>query len=146
LYMIRDRGFVRELIQRAIAAKCSVLVPTLDLNVLGQRHCDVKNGLSVPLRISAANVFDVMTKPAWALRVLRGKRKTFGNLDGRVAGMEDVNTLASWISKQFDPGLTWNDIAWVRDQWPGKFVLKGILDVEDARIAAKTGASGIVVS
>ncbi|MBV9103358.1 MAG: alpha-hydroxy-acid oxidizing protein [Candidatus Eremiobacteraeota bacterium] len=146
LYLIRDRGFVRELIARAIAAKCSVLVPTLDLNVLGQRHCDVKNGLSVPLRITMGNILDVVTKPAWALRVLRGKRKTFGNLAGRVAGMDDVNTLAEWISKQFDPALNWRDIEWVRGLWPGKLILKGLLDVEDARIAAKTGASGIVVS
>jgi L-lactate dehydrogenase (cytochrome) len=146
LYMIRDRGFVRELIERAIAAKCSVLVPTLDLNVLGQRHCDIKNGLTVPPEVTPANVLDVLTKPGWALRVLRGKRKTFGNLAGHVRGMENVNTLAAWISKQFDPSLTWKDIEWVRGLWPGKFILKGVLDVEDAKIAAKTGASGIVVS
>jgi len=146
LYMIRDRGFVRDLIERAIAARCNVLVPTLDLNVLGQRHCDIKNGLSIPLRITASNALDVATKPAWAWRVLRGKRKTFGNLAGRIDGMENVNTLATWISKQFNPGLNWDDIEWVRGLWPGMFVLTGILDVEDARIAAKTGASGIVVS
>jgi len=146
LYMIRDRGFVRDLIARAIAAKCSVLVPTLDLNVLGVRYCDVKNGLTVPISLSAANLIDVATKPEWAAGVARAKRKTFGNLAGHVRGMEGVNSLSAWISKQFDPTLTWKDIEWVREQWPGKLVLKGILDVEDAKIAAKTGATGIVVS
>jgi L-lactate dehydrogenase (cytochrome) len=146
LYMIRDRGFVRDLIARALAAKCSVLVPTLDLNVLGVRYADVKNGLTVPISISAANLIDVATKPEWAAGVARAKRKTFGNLAGHVRGMEGVNSLSTWISKQFDPTLTWKDIEWVREQWPGKLVLKGILDVEDAKIAAKTGATGIVVS
>jgi L-lactate dehydrogenase (cytochrome) len=146
LYMIRDRGFVRELIDRVIAAKCSVLVLTLDLNMLGQRHADIKNGMTVPPEITLANVLDVATKPRWLLSILKGKRKTFGNLAGYVKGMEDVNTLAGWISKQFDPSLNWKDIEWVRGLWPGKFILKGILDVEDAKIAAKTGASAIVVS
>jgi len=146
LYMIRDRGFVRELIDRVIAAKCSVLVLTLDLNMLGQRHADIKNGMTVPPEITLTNVLDVATKPRWLLSILKGKRKTFGNLAGYVKGMEDVNTLAGWISKQFDPSLNWKDIEWVRGLWPGKFILKGILDVEDAKIAAKTGASAIVVS
>lgn len=146
LYMIRDRGFVRELIERAIAAKVSVLVPTLDLNVLGQRHCDVKNGMTVPPEITFANLLDVATKPGWGVSILKGKRKTFGNLAGHVHGMENVNTLAGWISKQFDPSMTWKDIEWVRGLWPGRFVLKGILDVEDAKLASKTGASAIVVS
>jgi len=146
LYMIRDRGFVRDLVQRAIAAKCSVLMPTLDLNALGQRHCDIKNGLTVPLKITAANAFDVLAKPRWTLGVLRGKRKTFGNLAGHVAGMDNVKTLAAWVSKQFDPTLNWKAIEWVRGIWPGNLILKGILDVEDAKIAAKTGATGIVVS
>jgi L-lactate dehydrogenase (cytochrome) len=146
LYVIRDRGFVRELIERAKAAKCGVLMPTLDLNVLGQRHCDVKNGLTVPPELSLANVIDIATKPRWAWSILRGKRKTFGNLDGHVKGMEGVNSLATWISRQFDPTMTWKDIEWIRSLWPGKIVLKGILDVEDAKIAASTGVSGIVVS
>jgi len=146
LYMIRDRGFVRDLIARAIAAKCSVLVPTLDLNVLGQRYCDVKNGLTIPPAVTLGNLLDVATKPAWALGVLRGKRKTFGNLAGHVTGMEGLNTLSTWISKQFDPALNWKDLEWVRGLWPGPMVLKGILDVEDAKIAAKTGATAIVVS
>ena len=146
LYVIRDRGFVRELIERAIAAKCNVLMPTLDLNVLGQRHCDVKNGMTVPPEFTLANVLDIATKPAWAWSILRGKRKTFGNLAGHVEGMEGVNSLATWISRQFDPTMTWKDIEWIRDLWPGKIVLKGILDVDDAQIAAKLGVSGIVVS
>src|SRR5580700_1889349 len=107
LYVIRDRGFVRDLIARAAAARCSVLVLTIDLNVLGQRHCDVKNGLSVPLKVSMANLIDVATKPSWLFSVLRGKRRTFGNLAGHVKGMEGVTTLAAWISQQFDPTMTW---------------------------------------
>jgi L-lactate dehydrogenase (cytochrome) len=146
LYVIRDRGFVRELIERAIAAKCSVLMPTLDLNVLGQRHCDIKNGMTVPPEFTLANVLDIATKPAWAWSILRGKRKTFGNLAGYVKGMEGVNSLATWISRQFDPTMTWADVEWIRSLWPGKIILKGILDVEDAKIAAKLGVSGIVVS
>jgi L-lactate dehydrogenase (cytochrome) len=146
LYVMRDRGFVRSLIERAIAAKCSALVLTLDLQVLGQRHADVKNGMTVPPEIRIKNVLDIMTKPAWALGVLRGKRKNFGNLAGHVHGMESVNSLAQWIAGQFDPALNWSDVEWVRSLWPGKLILKGVLDVEDARLAAKTGASAIVVS
>lgn len=146
VYVMRDRGFVRDLIARAADAKCSALLVTLDLNILGQRHVDVKNGLTVPPEITPANVLDVATKPAWALSVLRGKRKNFGNLEGRIKGMESVTTLAQWVSQQFDPSLNWKDIEWIRGLWPGKLILKGILDVEDAQIAAKTGASAIVVS
>jgi L-lactate dehydrogenase (cytochrome) len=136
LYVMRDRGFVRELIERAIAAKCSALMPTLDLQILGERYCDVKNGMTVPPEITLANILDVATKPAWALSVLRGKRKTFGNLAGRINGMEGVTSLAQWMAKQFDPTLNWRDIEWIRSIWPGKLILKGILDVEDAKIAA----------
>jgi L-lactate dehydrogenase (cytochrome) len=146
LYVIRDRGFVADLIARAAAAKCSALVVTLDLNVLGQRHCDVKNGLTVPPEITLANLLDIATKPAWVLSVLNGKRKTFGNLAGHVKGMESVNSLATWVSQQFDPTFTWNDIAWIRSLWPGKIVIKGILDVEDAKIASTLGVDAIVVS
>ena len=146
LYVIRDRGFVRDLIERAKAANCGALVVTLDLNVLGQRHCDVKNGLTVPPEISLANVLDIATKPTWAMSVFRGKRKTFGNLAGHVKGMNDVNSLAAWVSQQFDPTFTWNDIAWIRSLWPGTIIIKGILDVEDAKIAATLGIDGIVVS
>jgi L-lactate dehydrogenase (cytochrome) len=146
VYVIRDRGFIRELIQRAIAAKCSALVLTLDLQVLGQRHCDIRNGMTVPPEIKLSNLIDIATKPAWALSILRGKRKTFGNLAGHVQGMEDVNSLAAWTASQFDPTLNWKDVEWIRSLWPGKLILKGILDPEDAKLAAKSGASAIVVS
>jgi L-lactate dehydrogenase (cytochrome) len=146
LYVMRDRGFVRSLIERAIAAKCSALVLTIDLQVMGQRHADVKNGMTVPPEIRIKNIIDIMTKPAWALSVLRGKRKTFGNIAGHVRGMENVNSLAKWIADQFDPALNWKDVEWIRSLWPGKLILKGVLDVEDARLAAKTGASALVVS
>jgi L-lactate dehydrogenase (cytochrome) len=146
LYVMRDRGFVRSLIERAIAAKCSALVLTIDLQVLGQRHADVKNGMTVPPQIRLGNVLDIMTKPAWAFSVLRGKRKTFGNLAGHVKGMESVNSLAQWIAGQFDPALSWKDVDWIRSIWPGKLILKGVLDVEDAKLAAKSGATALVVS
>ena len=146
LYVMKDRGFTRSLVERAIAAKCSALVLTLDLTVQGQRHRDIKNGLSVPPRITVANVLDVATKPGWAFGVLRGKRKTFGNLDGWLPEMKGVKSLSQWISGQFDPSLNWKDVEWIRSIWPGKLILKGILDVEDAGIAAGTGAQAIVVS
>jgi L-lactate dehydrogenase (cytochrome) len=146
LYVMRDRGFIRELVARAAAAKCSALVLTVDLQVLGQRHRDIKNGMSVPPQIRLGNLIDIATKPAWTLSVLRGKRKTFGNIAGHVRGMENVTVLAKWTAEQFDPTLSWKDVEWIKSLWPGKLILKGILDVEDARIAAKTGAAAIVVS
>jgi len=146
LYVMRDRGFIRALIERAAAARCSALVLTVDLQVLGQRHCDIRNGMTVPPQIKLANIIDMASKPAWALSILRGKRKTFGNLAGHVRGMEDVTSLAQWTNSQFDPTLSWKDVEWVRGLWPGKLILKGILDVEDAKIAASTGASALVVS
>jgi L-lactate dehydrogenase (cytochrome) len=146
LYVMRDRGFVRDLIARAAAAKCSALMVTMDLTMLGQRHCDIKNGLSVPLDITAANLLDVATKPAWALSVWRGKRKTFGNLAGHIKGMDNISQLATWVSKQFDPTLSWRDLEWIRELWPGRIIIKGVMDPQDARIAAKTGATAIVVS
>jgi len=146
LYVMKDRGFVRSLIERAAAAKCSALVLTIDLQVLGQRHCDVRNGLSVPPAIRLKNVVNIATKPGWVLGMLRGKRKTFGNLAGHAGGTTDVNSLASWISTQFDPALSWKDVEWVRGLWPGKLIIKGVLDVDDAKLAAKTGPSAIVVS
>jgi L-lactate dehydrogenase (cytochrome) len=146
LYVMKDRGFTKALVERAIAAKCSALVLTLDLTVQGQRHRDIKNGLSVPPKVKLANVLDVMTKPAWAMGVLRGKRKTFGNLDGWLPDMKGVKSLSQWISGQFDASLNWKDVEWIRSIWPGKLILKGILDVEDAKIAAGTGAEAIIVS
>ncbi len=146
LYVMKDRGFVREMIERAIAAKCSALVLTVDLQVLGQRHCDLRNGMTVPPEMRLRNLLDIATKPGWAWSILRGKRKTFGNLAGHVRGMEGVRSLAQWIAGQFDPSLSWKDVEWIRDLWPGPLVLKGLLDVEDAERAAKTGASALVVS
>ena len=146
LYVMKDRGFVRALIERAAAAQCSALVLTIDLQVLGQRHCDVRNGLTVPPEIRIRNVLNIATKPAWALGMLRGKRKTFGNLAGHVRGTKNVNSLAQWISSQFDPALSWKDVEWIRSLWPGKLIIKGVLDIEDAKLAAKTGAAAIVVS
>lgn len=146
LYVMRDRGFVKDMIARAIAARCSALMVTLDLNMLGQRHCDIKNDLTVPPRVTLANLVDIATKPGWVARVLRGKRKTFGNLAGRIRGMDNVSTLAQWVSTQFDPTLSWRDVEWIRGLWPGPLILKGVLDVEDARIAAASDAAAIVVS
>jgi L-lactate dehydrogenase (cytochrome) len=146
LYVMKDRGYIRGLIERARAAKCSALVLTVDLQVIGQRHRDIKNGMSVPPEIRLANLIDIATKPAWALGVLRGKRKTFGNIAGHYPGMQNVTVLSKWIAEQFDPTLSWKDVEWIKSLWPGKLILKGILDVEDARIAAKSGAAAIVVS
>jgi L-lactate dehydrogenase (cytochrome) len=146
LYVMKDRGFVRALIERAAAAKCSALVLTVDLQVLGQRHRDIKNGLTVPPEMRIRNIIEIATKPAWALSIARGRRRTFGNLAGHVRGIEDVKSLAQWTNGQFDASLSWKDVEWIASLWPGKLILKGILDVEDARIAAKTGAAALVVS
>ena len=146
LYVMKDRGFIRELIERATAAKCSALVLTVDLQVLGQRHRDIKNGMTVPPELRLSNLLDIATKPAWALSVMRGKRKTFGNIAGHIKGMENVNELSQWIGGQFDPTLSWKDVEWIAGLWKGKLILKGILDVEDARMAARTGAAALVVS
>jgi L-lactate dehydrogenase (cytochrome) len=146
LYVMRDRGFARSLIQRARDAKCSALMVTADLQIQGQRHRDIKNGLTVPPKIKIANILDIMTKPEWALRVLQGKRKSFGNLEGRVQGMTGVKSLAEWTASQFDPTLCWEDLEWIRKEWGGKIIIKGILDLEDAKIAARTGVQSIVVS
>jgi len=146
LYVMKDRGYIRALIERAAAAKCSALVLTVDLQVIGQRHRDIKNGMSVPPEIRISNLIDIATKPVWALGILRGKRKTFGNIAGHYPSMSNVTVLSKWIAEQFDPTLSWKDVEWIKSLWPGKLILKGILDVEDARIAAKTGAAAIVVS
>jgi L-lactate dehydrogenase (cytochrome) len=146
LYVMKDRGFIKELIERALAAKCSALVLTVDLQVNGQRHQDIKNGMTVPPEWSLSKLVDFATKPAWVSGVLRGKRKTFGNLMGHLKGTDNITALASWIGTQFDTTLNWKDLDWIRSIWPGKLVLKGILDVEDAEIAAKTGAQALVVS
>ncbi|MGB6798954.1 MAG: alpha-hydroxy acid oxidase [Xanthobacteraceae bacterium] len=146
LYVMKDRGFIRALIERAAAAKCSALVLTVDLQVIGQRHNDIRNGMTVPPKVRLKNVVDIATKPAWAFGILRGKRRTFGNIAGHYPGMESVTVLSKWISEQFDATLNWKDVEWIKSLWPGKRLLKGILDVEDARIATKIGAAAIVVS
>jgi L-lactate dehydrogenase (cytochrome) len=146
LYVMKDRGFIKALIERAIAAKCSALVVTVDLQVIGQRHQDIKNGMTVPPEWSLSKLVDFATKPAWVSGVLRGKRRTFGNLAGHLKVSEDITSLSTWINSQFDTSLSWKDLDWIRSIWPGKLVLKGILDVEDAELAAKTGAQAIVVS
>jgi L-lactate dehydrogenase (cytochrome) len=146
LYMMKDRGFMRALIERAAAARCSALVLTVDLQVLAQRHCDIRNGMTVPPQIRLGNVLDMASKPAWVVSILKGKRKTFGNLAGHLRGMDDVISLAQWTNTQFDASLNWKDVEWVRSLWSGKLIIKGILDVEDAQAAAKTGASALVVS
>jgi L-lactate dehydrogenase (cytochrome) len=146
LYVIKDRGFSKDILSRAVTANCSALVLTVDLQVLGQRHKDIKNGMTVPPEIRIKNILDIATKPAWAWSVFNGKRKTFGNLAGHVKGMENINSLSTWVQSQFDPALSWKDVEWIKNIWPGKLILKGILDVEDAKTAVKLGADAIVVS
>ena len=146
LYVMKDRGFIKALIERAIAAKCSALVLTVDLQVIGQRHQDIKNGMTVPPEWSLSKLIDFATKPTWVSGVLRGKRRTFGNLMGHLKGSEDITALSTWINSQFDTSLNWKDVEWIRSLWPGKLILKGILDVEDAEEAAKSGAQALVVS
>jgi L-lactate dehydrogenase (cytochrome) len=147
LYVMRDRGFVAALIQRAIAAQCSALILTADLQVQGQRHRDLKNGLSVPPRLTLANALDVCTKPCWALGMLGAQGRSFGNLAGYAPTRgQGLSTLSQWIAGQFDPSLSWKDVAWVRSLWPGKLVIKGVLDPEDARQAVAAGADAIIVS
>jgi L-lactate dehydrogenase (cytochrome) len=146
LYVMRDRGFAASLIERAKAAKCSALVLTLDLQIQGQRHRDLKNGLAVPPKLTLGTALDIMTKPGWALNVMTSKRRSFGNLAGRIPDANSLTTLSQWIAGQFDPTLSWKDVEWVKRLWGGKLILKGVLDVEDAKIAASTGADAIVVS
>ena len=147
LYVMRDRGFCKELIERAVAAKCSALVLTVDLQILGQRHMDIKNGLSVPPNLMRLkNILDFASKPRWLYGIARAKRRDFGNIVGHLKGAKDLNSTATRVSSQFDPTLNWKDIEWIRSIWPGKLVLKGILDVEDAREAVKIGAEAMVVS
>ena len=146
LYVMKDRGFIRALIERADEAKCSALVLTVDLQILGQRHADIKNGLTVPPKIMLKNIIDIASKPNWALSILRGKRRTFGNLAGYTRSKEDMTSLSKWIGTQFDPALSWKDVEWIKSIWPGTLILKGILDEGDARIASQSGASAIIVS
>jgi L-lactate dehydrogenase (cytochrome) len=146
LYVMRDRDFIARLIDRAKAARCSALVLTLDLQVLGQRHKDLKNGLSAPPRPTFANLVNLATKPRWCSAMLGTRRRQFGNIVGHVRGVEDMQSLGAWTTQQFDPTLSWADIEWIKKRWDGKLVLKGILDVEDARLAVDSGADALVVS
>jgi L-lactate dehydrogenase (cytochrome) len=146
LYVIRDRSFSKDILTRAANAGCTALVLTVDLQVLGQRHRDIRNGMTVPPEIRLKNVVDIATKPGWVLSILKGKSRNFGNLAGHVKGMEDVTSLAQWTNSQFDPALNWKDVEWIKKIWPGKLIIKGILDVDDAKTAMKLGADAIVVS
>jgi len=146
LYVMRDRRFVENLIDRAKAAGCSALVLTLDLQILGQRHKDIKNGLSAPPKPTLANLLNLALKPQWCLGMLGTQRRTFRNIVGHAQGVHDMSALASWTSEQFDPSLSWDDVAWIKARWGGKLILKGILDVEDARLAVASGADALIVS
>ena len=146
LYMMRDREAMARMIERARAARCSALVLTLDLQVIGQRHKDIKNGLTAPPRPTLRNMINLATKPGWCMGMLGTRRRTFGNLVGHVKGVSDMSSLAAWTNEQFDPTLSWADIEWVKRQWGGKLILKGIMVEEDARLAVEVGADAIVVS
>ncbi|MCL6713404.1 alpha-hydroxy-acid oxidizing protein [Pseudomonas sp. R2.Fl] len=147
LYVMRDRDFAASLIQRAKAAQCSALVLTADLQIQGQRHRDIKNGLTVPPKLTLGNALDLLRRPRWAWGMLRTPHRNFGNLAGFIpGGGKGLTTLSQWIGSQFDPTLSWQDVAWVRSLWPGKLIVKGILDADDARAAVDAGADAIVVS
>jgi L-lactate dehydrogenase (cytochrome) len=146
LYAMRDRDFIERLIERARAANCSALVITLDLQILGQRHKDLKNGLSAPPKLTLANMINIATKPRWALGMLGTPRREFGNIVGHVKGVENMGSLSAWTAQQFDPRLNWGDVEWIKKRWGGKIILKGIQDVEDARLAVESGADAMIVS
>jgi len=146
LYVMRDRDFIERLIDRARAANCGALVLTLDLQILGQRHKDLKNGLSAPPRLTIANILNMMTRPRWCLGMLGTSRRQFGNIVGHVKGVGDMGSLAEWTARQFDPQLNWGDVEWIKKRWGGKLILKGIQDIEDARLAVDSGADALIVS
>jgi len=146
LYVMRDRDFIGRLIDRAKAARCSALVLTLDLQVLGQRHKDIRNGLSTPPKPTLANLINLATKPYWCKNMLGTKRRTFGNIVGHASGVRDLSSLSSWTAEQFDPTLSWKDIEWIKNRWAGKLVVKGIMDPADARLAVDAGADALIVS
>ncbi len=146
LYVMRDRDFIERLIDRAKAAGCDALVLTLDLQILGQRHKDLKNGLSAPPKLTIGNILNMMTKPRWCLGMLATRRRQFGNIVGHVKGVTDMANLSAWTAQQFDPRLNWDDVEWIKKRWGGKLILKGIQDVEDARLAVDSGADALVVS
>jgi len=146
LYVMKDRAFIEALIDRAKAAGCSALMLTLDLQILGQRHKDIKNGLSAPPRLTLTNMLNMMTKPRWALGMMGTRRHGFGNIIGHVKGVKNMGSLSEWTAKQFDPALNWGDVEWIKKRWGGKLILKGIQDVEDARLAVQSGADALIVS
>ncbi|MEY4122657.1 MAG: hypothetical protein RLZZ457_1495 [Pseudomonadota bacterium] len=146
LYVMKDRAFIERLIDRAKAANCAALVLTLDLQILGQRHKDLKNGLSAPPKLTLPNIINIATKPRWALGMLGTHRRQFGNIVGHVSGVENMSSLSSWTAQQFDPALNWGDVAWIKERWGGKLILKGIQDMEDARMAVQSGADALIVS
>jgi L-lactate dehydrogenase (cytochrome) len=146
LYVMRDRDFVASLIDRARAARCSALMVTLDLQILGQRHKDIRNGLSTPPKLTPRNLLNLATHPKWCAQMLGTKRRTFGNIVGHAKGVSDLSRLSAWTAEQFEPKLSWADIAWIRERWNGKLILKGIMDAEDARMAVETGADALIVS
>ena len=146
IYVIRDRNFIERLIERARSASCSALVLTLDLQINSQRHKDLKNGLSVPPKLTLANALNMVSKPGWGLGMLSTQRRGFGNIVGHVPGIEDMGSVSQWVASQLDPTLNWNDVAWIKKRWGGKLILKGIQDVEDARLAVSTGADALIVS
>ncbi len=146
LYVMRDRDFIERLIDRAKAAKCDALVLTLDLQILGQRHKDIKNGLSAPPKLTLPNILNMMTKPRWCLGMLGTQRRQFGNIVGHVKGVTDMANLGAWTAQQFDPRLNWGDVEWIKKRWGGKLIIKGIQDVEDAKMAVNSGAEALIVS
>jgi len=146
LYVMKDKGFIERLIDRAKAANCGALVLTLDLQILGQRHKDLKNGLSAPPKLTIKNMINIATKPRWALGMLGTPRRQFGNIVGHVTGVADMSSLSTWTASQFDPGLNWGDVEWIKKRWGGKLILKGIQDVEDAHMAVQSGADALIVS
>ena len=146
LYVMKDRDFINRLIDRAKAANCGALVLTLDLQILGQRHKDLKNGLSAPPKLTIPNIINMMTKPRWCLGMLGTKRRQFGNIVGHATSVSDMSSLSAWTAGQFDPALSWNDVEWIKKRWGGKLIIKGILDADDAKMAAQTGADAIIVS
>ncbi len=146
LYVLRDRAFIERLIDRAKAANCSALQITLDLQILGQRHKDIKNGLSAPPKLTLPNIINMATKPRWCMGMLGTKRRDFGNIVGHVKGVENMSSLSAWTAQQFDPTLNWGDVEWIKKRWGGKIVLKGIQDAEDARLAVDSGADALIVS
>jgi len=146
LYVMRDRDFVGRLIDRAKAAGCSALVVTVDLQVMGQRHKDIKNGLSTPPKPTLANLAGLALRPRWCLGMLGTRRRVFGNIVGHVQGVSDMSSLAAWTTQQFDASLNWDDLAWIKARWGGRLIVKGIMDVQDARLAVKAGADALVVS